>query len=203
MIQQVQAIPIPQELPVIPKGDLILYSELMRHTEVIDSLLRVLIKLREAPDTDPLLDVKINQGEQLLSKVDNATKRIAPRIIEYPDLVKIQGELIEKLKNAQTMIDELSPILANELYCRYLAQIMYFRINVKEYRTRKYGITRMHQVNSIFVKLSDWVEGAETRENNNRIEENNIVPNTQTQFREIQPCEEGIKKFREDLRKCS
>ena len=62
----------------------------------------------------------------------------------------------------------------------------------------------MHEVNSAFARLSDWVEGFEKKDERNDTIHINTVPANQEQFRGTHPLVgESVKKFREELRKLS
>ncbi len=128
--KSVLAAAVPTPFPVVPKvivppSDPATFAELSRHIEVVDSLIRVLQSLQPAPENDPLAELKLTQGEILLDKISDMVQQIAAKAHAALDLQKLFAELIAKIKTAYGLINDVSPVLDQEKYCKYLASFLY------------------------------------------------------------------------------
>ena len=113
--------PVPN--PFIPPSDPVFYERLCTHTEVVDSLMRIFQALKDLPEADPLADLKLTRGEELLNRILASIQKPSP-----PNAMDLHNKwmaLIQKIKEVSEVINQISPMLERERYCKHLTEIMY------------------------------------------------------------------------------
>lgn len=119
--QQQEQLSVPMNF-TISKTNPNLRAELLRHTELVSSVERVLQRLHKDP-SDPLIDIELVQTGNLLTSISAILKEV-PSLADVPDLHSIYTKLVGKLGSVSATLSNLSPQVKDKTYSRYLGCLL-------------------------------------------------------------------------------
>jgi SHAQKYF class myb-like DNA-binding protein len=103
-----------QEETVLMLTDKELKRELLRHEETVSSFKRVFAELKLSYESDPLIDVELDQGRKILSVLLNKIKEQFAAERETKELYPHKDKLIKDIGKIQNMITDIVLKIGNE-----------------------------------------------------------------------------------------
>jgi hypothetical protein len=109
-----------EEVKELLLSDPDLYKELLRHTETITSFKRLFKTLKCNSQSDPLLDVELDQGKKILSLIYNKVQEQFNIKRDMQQLYKYKDNLFKEIYEIQNIITDILLNLGREKYFKQL-----------------------------------------------------------------------------------
>eukprot|EP00826_Nyctotherus_ovalis_P009576 TRINITY_DN12531_c0_g6_i2.p1 TRINITY_DN12531_c0_g6~~TRINITY_DN12531_c0_g6_i2.p1 ORF type:complete len:163 (+),score=41.36 TRINITY_DN12531_c0_g6_i2:69-557(+) len=115
--------PLPAKSAPTSTKDSPLYSKILSHITIVESLQRILHSIDHSPK-DFLAHIELTQGEKLCEMISADARKALPLAESTPELHTLLADLVGKLNSIHGTIFDQSPRLKEKSYYRYLADLL-------------------------------------------------------------------------------